>query len=775
MEHPSRFRVEEQEVTINPEPDMPMQLARHEISILDSIPLQIAVLDGTGTLIQVNRAWTSFALDNDAPASLVKGVGTNYLETCAGVEGREAQDATAAYDGIRAVLNGDLQTYDLEYPCHSPTEKRWFLMTVTPCTGIPGHAVVSHLNITERKPVELRHSEFNRIFDQSLNGIYIFDAHTFRFIQVNHRARLNLGYSMDELRELTPVDISSKYTLEKFDEILAPLRKGAKEKIEYTTVHERRNGTRYPVEVHVQYMELEDIPVFVAIVLDITDRRQAEEQERLIQSTAEGIYGIDLNGNCTFCNNAALNLLGYENEAALLGTNIHERIHHSRADGTPHLVEERDVKRALRTKERIRADDEVFWRADGTSFAVEFWSYPITNRDKVTGRVVNFVDVTERNGALALLRQAKEMAENATATKSRFLAAASHDLRQPLQSLGLYLSVLMRQIDEPSQLDVAYKMRQSLDTMSELLNALLDISKLDGNAVAVEKKDLRIQQLLRRIVNDNIQQAKQKGLQLICSAEDYVVHTDLGLLERVLENFVTNAIRYTKLGAVTIDCQRDDRVLRISVSDTGVGIDESELDRVFEEYYQLDNPARDRRKGLGLGLAIVKHIAKLLDHPLDVKSIAGQGSTFSVEVPLGDQATAEIEIRAVPTVPRSSERVPKILLIDDDPSILDATTMLLEASGMVVHSALDGQDALAQVVAGLDPDMLVCDYRLPGETGVKVIRRIRDETMDDLPAILMTGDTSAEEIKLANLPSCTVLHKPADTDRLISTIENLVL
>ncbi len=383
--------------------------------------------------------------------------------------------------------------------------------------------------------------------------------------------------------------------------------------------------------------------------------------------------------------------------------------------------------------------------------------------------------VTERTAAL---RDFREQADRANAGKSRFLAAASHDLRQPLQSLGLYLSVMQRRLeqltDHADLREVSNKMRQSLDTMGELLDALLDISKLDGGSVTPEKRDLRIQELLERIVTDNCQQAEEKGLRFECTTEDWVVHSDPALLERVIENFVTNAIRYTDRGRVKIECQRAGDIAKIAISDTGVGITEEELDKVFEEYHQLDNPVRDRRKGLGLGLAIVKHIARLLEHPLEVSSVPGEGSTFAVHVPFGTSCAATIEDREPARAEHRDGREPTVLLVDDDPAIVDAMTILLSQSNFQVCSALSGDEALAHIANGVRPDVVISDFRLPGYNGVELIRRVRNATVDDLPTVLITGDTSGREIEAANLVRCTVLHKPVDTDRLISLIETIV-
>jgi PAS domain S-box-containing protein len=536
-------------------------------------------------------------------------------------------------------------------------------ISLSPIQSEQGSFVASAIrDATARRQLE---RSLTGILESSLNEIYIFDADSLRFIQVNEGARRNLGYSIDELEKLTPVDIKPEFSTARFRHAIEPLRTGERGSLVIETVHRRKDGSTYPVEVHLQRSLFDATPVFVAIVLDITERKQSE-------------------------------------------TALRE---------SHNLLERRVIERTSELQAAIKD------------------------------------------------------AEQANAGKSRFLAAASHDLRQPLQSLGLYLSVITRQLDEQPLLAVCDKMRKSLDTMGKLLDALLDISKLDGGSVKPEKRDFPLREVLDRIVTGSIQQAREKGLELLCTGSDCVVHSDSGLLERVLENFVTNAIRYTEQGRVTIDCRCDANSARISVADTGMGIPEDDLSRIFEEYYQLDNPTRNQRKGLGLGLSIVRHIARLLDHPVNVSSTPGKGSTFSIDVPLG--TTQERQV----TEPVESARVRRrklvVLLIDDDPAVVDATSMLLEASGIKVHSAMNGDDALAHVAAGLRPDLVVSDYRLPGYNGVEAVRRLRRAVASDMPTILMTGDTSGDEIREASLSNCSVLHKPVDTDRLIAMIESV--
>lgn len=636
------------------------------------------------------------------------------------------------------------------------------------------------------------------ILENSLNEIFIANAHSLRFIQVNQGARRNLGYTMQELRSLTPIDLKPEISAEQFDELVEPLRRNEREKIDFETVHRRKDGTTYPVEVHLQRAQFETTPVFVAIVLDITERKAAERalresnellEQRVGQRTAElasqkefsdklvaTLQGIvlllDSEARISFCNTYFANLAGYS-ASGLIGQ--------SWIDTFIPEDERNDIREYFNVVMRDGYNDgyvNAIVLKTGEQRQIQWHSKTLDDADgKAVGLLCTGYDVTERLANVSALKQSKKEAESATATKTRFLAAASHDLRQPLQSLGLYLSVMMRQFDQSPVLDkaklkdIGSKMRQSLDTMGELLDALLDISKLDGGAVTPEKKDFDVREMLDRIVTDNVQQAREKGLELACTSDACVIHSDPQLLQRVVENFVTNAIRYTERGKVSIDCQCQGSVARIAVIDTGVGIPADEVEKIFDEYYQLDNHVRDRRKGLGLGLSIAKHIGRLLDHPLNVSSAPGDGSIFSVEVPLGNQLAA-IETKESARAIRG-DRNPVVLFVDNDPAIVDATTMLLRSANIEVHTAIDGDAALAHLAAGVRPDIVVSDYRLPGYNGIEVLRRVRQATAVNLPTVLMTGDTTGNEIDDADLSNCTVLYKPVDTDRLIDLIENI--
>lgn len=451
---------------------------------------------------------------------------------------------------------------------------------------------------------------------------------------------------------------------------------------------------------------------------------------------------------------------------------------------------------------RIRADlsagrscaaELINYRKGGTPYHAELFITPL--RD-VHGRRTNFVsihrDITERKQAEDALRQsydllgqrvhartreleeANKACETLNAAKTRFLTAASHDLRQPLQSVELYLSALSQRLGRSEDLNICDKMRKSLDSMNELLNALLDISRFESGTITPSKQDFPLQPLLDRIVTDNQQQAEEKGLELNSTRIDCIVHSDPALLERVIENFVTNAIRYTDRGRITINCEYTEKVAKITVRDTGIGIRHEALEPIFNEYFQLDNPMRDRRKGLGLGLSIVKHIARLLEHRLSVDSEPDQGSAFTVEVPLGKSPKNSGSQRHSLTAEPLADHAPAVVLfIDDDCAIISAMTMLLEAAQFKVCSAANGDQALARLAAGIRPDIVVCDYRLPDYDGIEVIRRVRKAAGETLPAILLTGDTSIRESESEASGDYKVLLKPVASDQLISWIEHL--
>lgn len=537
------------------------------------------------------------------------------------------------------------------------------------------------------------------------------------------------------------------------DEVICPL------------IGRRADGSEFPAEVSLSPVTAKQ-GVFVASSIRDVSGRQFEDQKlrQLLNSAPDAIVVVDSQGEITLVNEQTESLFGYP-RVELIGLPVEMLLPERFRDAHP---EHRDGFFAAPNVRSMGEGLTLFGKKrDGTEFPIEISLSPVETADGllVSGAIR---DVTSHIEAQRALDTARQVAENATSAKSRFLAAASHDLRQPLQSLGLYLSVLDRLHETEKQQEVSAKMRNSLETMGELLEALLDISKLDTGALMPDKQRVSIGPLLQRIVLDNTQQAQAKGLVLSCSLTDYVVFTDPALVARIVENFVTNAIRYTEQGSIRIECTARGESVLVAVVDTGMGIPAEALDKVFEEYYQLDNPDRNRHKGLGLGLSIVKNIARLLDHPLHVASEVGIGSRFIVELPRdrsADDAQSTDEEAVEPSLGQAV-----VMVVDDDPAIVDATVMLLEVAGVRVHSAESAEDALEQIHQGLRPELVVSDYRLPGISGVEFISQLPKLLGNDIPTVLMTGDTSAEEIRTAELSNNTVMHKPVQTELLLQWI-----
>ena len=376
-------------------------------------------------------------------------------------------------------------------------------------------------------------------------------------------------------------------------------------------------------------------------------------------------------------------------------------------------------------------------------------------------------DITDRKIAeqqadlVACLTVQKESAELANQAKSRFLAAASHDLRQPVHALHLFLGTL-RNLDLPPQAQrpLANVLRCT-ESMDEMFVALLDVSKLDAGLIEPQLSNFPVMTLLSRIRHECEPQAQAKGLRLHVVPSSAWIRSDPLMTERILRNLVTNAIRYTSAGRILIGCRRKcNSTLELTVYDTGVGIAVEQQEMIFGEFYKVGADHPDQ-PGLGLGLSIVERLAKLLGAPLRLASAPGHGSMFAVRFP---QATSTgIVVR--PPLPADGAvnfRGRTVLVLDDDHAILEATRGLLEQWGCYVITADTTAAAIEQAMdSPAEPDVLICDYRLRGaENGIDAVAMIREEFNSDIPALLITGDTSPRRIVALNKTGLPVLHKP---------------
>lgn len=362
---------------------------------------------------------------------------------------------------------------------------------------------------------------------------------------------------------------------------------------------------------------------------------------------------------------------------------------------------------------------------------------------------------------LELLREIterKEQAEDANREKSMFLAAASHDLRQPLHALSLQTHVLQQTQLTTAQQSSVRGMSASIEAMTGLFDALLDVSRLDAGVVPVREQVVGLQTVFDQLSQEFMSQAQLKGLALRIRPTRAVVLTDPHLLVSLLGNLVSNAVRYTERGGVVVAARQRQGEWLLQVWDSGVGIAETQQRAVFKPFYQVGNSERDRTKGLGLGLAIVERLSRLLRLPLALRSVPGRGSCFSVRVPA---------VAFVPqAVPSSQEAVSLegalVLVLDNEAEVRAAMTALLTTWGCRVVTAASSEEALRRTAAlSTAPQLLVCDYRLGGESdGLSVIARLRDEFNCTIPALVITGDTGAEALRAVQSSGCAILHKP---------------
>ena len=373
--------------------------------------------------------------------------------------------------------------------------------------------------------------------------------------------------------------------------------------------------------------------------------------------------------------------------------------------------------------------------------------------------------------ALNQMRTARDGAESANQAKSSFLAAASHDLRQPIHALGLYLAALRQRPLDAQGNDIALRMDGSLAALDTMFNALLDISRMDAGAVLPQPRAFDLEAMLRRLADEFSAQAAQAGVRLgvrIAAGEPACnALTDPLLLERVLRNLIGNAVKYTRQGGVLVTCRpRGISTWRVEVWDTGPGIPDTERERVFDEFYQVGNPERDRRSGLGLGLSIVRRTARLLKLPLALHSQPGRGSRFVLDVPATSEAVADVRLPG----PSGSLQGLAVAMIEDDPEVRDSMRTLLESWGCEVTDGSDAAELLQRLQAKAGaPRAVIADLRLRGaRDGLGEVAWLRQRIGPELQALLVSGDSAPERVRLMQDSGLPWLSKPVPAARLRS-------
>ena len=538
-------------------------------------------------------------------------------------------------------------------------------------------------------------------------------------------------------------------------------------------------------EICIQWLEKAAANIATAIVLtrdqdqlkavfeQVTDSEQ--QVRHILNAAGEGVYGIDAEGRITFCNPAALNILGYDSDEELLGKNHHGLLHHTLPDGSPFPAEECPLRESLTLGRPVAVEDELFWRAGNTSFPVDVKSNPIVQDEKVTGAVITFADITERKAAtealqnqveeLATARRAmlnmmkdldeeKKKAEDATQAKSDFLANMSHEIRTPMNAvIGMSHLALKTELD-PKQHDYLVKIQSSAQALLGIINDILDFSKIEAGKMDMEIIDFSLDQALDNVANLVGVKSQEKGLELLLKVDPDLPNDLRGdplRLGQVLVNLSNNAVKFTEEGEIVISAglmeMADGQAkVRFGVRDTGIGLTEEQRGKLFQAFSQADASTTRKYGGTGLGLTISKRLVEMMGGEIWVESEPGVGSEFIFTAMLGlGEAQEKRTIQPDPDL-----KGIKVLVVDDNDTSREILESMLSSMSFKVTLAAGGEEGLSELEKA-DPDhpfdLVFMDWQMPGMDGLAASGKIRDHPgLTKKPKIIMITAYGREEI-----------------------------
>ena len=500
----------------------------------------------------------------------------------------------------------------------------------------------------------------------------------------------------------------------------------------------------------------------------------ASISQQLLQFSPDALIVVDFKGIILFANATSRALFGYTREE-LVGQSIDMLVpdrfrlrHGAHVAGFLRDPTAREMG--------ARIIDLFARRADGSEFPAGIRLAPIHDAETIFIAAA-IRDMTERRAISDALVAAREEADRANMAKSRFLATASHDLRQPLQTIRLLNASLLTATPKNAEhYDLLRRQQSAIDSASRMLNSLLDITRLESGAIEPHLSSMSLVSIYADLQREFEALALAKGLSLEFAPTARVVTSDRILLMQLLQNIIGNALKYTEKGFVKVAETLDSDGLLLSVEDSGRGIPNDKVERIFDEYYQVDQTGI-QRSGVGLGLAIVREVSRLLGYSVAVTSDYGHGTKVRVRIPL-QQVGTDAALPEYPQTPAAISRATtlcRIVLLEDNDSVRAATELFLSLEGYEIHSAASVADAEV-LLANLQPgDLLISDYHLTGSlTGLDVLQQVRAQHHREVPAILLSGDLqSVMRVAKASIPRCRLLSKPVDTNALLAAVSEL--
>lgn len=762
--------------------------------IIDNMLSFVGVLDFDGTLLEANYAATEAG-----GVSREDVIGKKFWE-CAWWAGND-YEVDRLKKAIDEAKTGTVVRYDAEINSanNQPMQIDFMLVPVHDESGRVTNLIPSGFDITGRKKAEIGLKLRQAAIDSASSGIIITDPTKpdCPITYVNRGFTDVTGYTNEDSIGRNCRFLQGPGSDE--DDILL-LREAitAGEPVRVTLLNYRKNGE--PFWNDLQITPVRDVngqlTNFVGVQHDVTEQVVAEEQMResaeriqaVLDSTAEGIYGVDNHGRCTFCNAASLRLLGFESQEDVIGRDIHDLMHHGPHDSVDDQQERSSCSlcNALATGERVNDDSEFLRHANGSLIPVEYWSHPIRRGERIVGAVVTFVDISRRKQQHEELQLARETADLANKAKSRFLANMSHELRTPVAVVLGFADILLQETTDEQVRKRVTVIKRNSDYLLKLLNDILDLSRVEAGAVQVEESSCDLQTVLQDLHEMMQVRAAEVSRPLTFHFPDQMpetITTDPARLRQIAVNLIGNAIKFSPRGRVDVyfDMTKlnQKNAIRVRVKDTGIGMSADQLGRLFQPFSQASDKIAREFGGTGLGLSICKRLVDSLGGLLQVESAEGKGSTFTATLPadpVGDDIEFHIE-EEEPVQPQNEELVDqqilsaRVLLADDMRDVRYVARHFLNKAGCEVTVVENGQQAVDAISAAAESDhpydFAIIDMQMPVMDGMGAIIELRRRGIQ-IPAIALTADAmKGTRKRVLEAGFDEYLAKPINSDSLL--------